>query len=225
MQTSRYLLGLIGAVLLGGARGMAADADGRGATDMGAMDMGTMDTAAMVGHHHHAEHALMVGTRASYVALDLPAVQLVRAADGKPVSLAGEIDDGRPVVLSFMYATCTTVCPLTSQTLAQFQELLGSERAATHLVSITIDPEQDTPARLRDYASRFHAGAGWQHYTGTLAASVTAQRAFGVYRGDKMNHAPVTFLRAAPGKPWRRIDGFITPAQLLEEYHELLAGS
>ncbi|MEX3930193.1 hypothetical protein AB4Y36_40565, partial [Paraburkholderia sp. BR10936] len=39
---------------------------------------------------------------------------------------------------------------------------------------------------------------------------MAAQRAFNVYRGDKMNHTPVAFLRAAPGKPWLRIDGFAT---------------
>ena len=48
------------------------------------------------------------------------------------------------------------------------------------------------------------------------------QQAFGVYRGDKMSHAVVTLLRAAPGQPWRRIDGFLTPDDLLAEYHRLM---
>jgi protein SCO1 len=181
----------------------------------------SMDGMGAMPEHHH--HMLMAGTTSSVVNLDMPDVDLVRASDGRPVSLAREVDDGRPVVLDFMYTTCTAVCPLTSQTLAQFQALLGGERDAAHLVSISIDPEQDTPARLRDYAAKFHAGPGWQHYTGTLAASIAAQRAFGVYRGDKMQHAPATFLRAAPGQPWHRIDGFITPAQLLQEYQQVLA--
>ena len=177
----------------------------------------------MAAHHH--EHMLMAGTMAANVNLSLPGVQLVRAQDERAVSLAGELDDGRPVVLDFIYTTCTTVCPLMSQTMAGFQSRLGVNGTGVHLVSISIDPEQDTPERLRDYARRFHAGPGWQQYTGTLAASVTAQQAFGVYRGDKMRHAPVTFLRAAPGQPWRRIDGFLTPDQLLHEYQQVLAGS
>ena len=41
-------------------------------------------------------------------------------------------------------------------------------------MSISIDPEQDTPVRLREYAHKYHAGPGWQHYTGTLAASRAA---------------------------------------------------
>ena len=175
----------------------------------------------MQGHHH--EHMLMAGTRTSDVTIALPPVGLVRAGDERTVKLADEIDDGKPVVLDFMYTTCSTVCPLTSQTLAQFQSLLGADRERMHLVSISIDPEQDTPARLREYADRFDAGPGWHHYTGTVAASLTAQRAFDVYRGDKMSHSAVTLLRSAPGQPWRRIDGFVNPDRLLYEYRMLLA--
>jgi protein SCO1/2 len=88
-------------------------------------------------------------------------------------------------------------------------------------MSISVDPEQDTPARLRAYARKFGAGPGWQHYTGTVAASLAAQRAFGAYRGDKMSHSPLTLLRAANSMTWRRIDGFVTPDQLLAEYRQL----
>jgi protein SCO1/2 len=145
-----------------------------------------------------------------------PEVRLVRA-DGKAVSFAAEIDDGRPVVMNFIYTSCTSICPLTSQIFEQFQKSLGAKRAAIHLVSISIDPEQDTPAHLREYAAQFDAAPGWDHYTGTLAASQTVQRAFGAYRGDKMSHTPLTLMRAAPGKPWIRFDGFVSAEQMLAE--------
>jgi protein SCO1/2 len=158
----------------------------------------------------------------STVAYVTPPVQLVRD-DGKPVSLQKELDDGRPVVMNFIYTTCSTTCPLSSQIFATFQQQLGPERSSVHMVSISIDPEQDTPPRLRAYAKKFGAGPQWQHYTGTLQASQAAQRAFGAYRGDKMSHTPLTLIRAAPGQPWTRIDGFVTPDQLLQHFHQLLA--
>ena len=151
----------------------------------------------------------------------VPAIQLVRD-DGKVVWLPQEMDDGRPVVLNFIFTTCSSVCPLMSQIFAQFQQKLGADRDKVHLMSISIDPEEDTPARLREYARKFHAGPEWQHYTGTVEASLAAQRAFGIYRGDKMSHAVVTLLRAAPGQPWRRIEGFVTPEELLTEYRHLV---
>ena len=50
-----------------------------------------------------------------------------------------------------------------------------------------------------------------------------AQKAFDVYRGEKMSHTPVTLMRAAPGKPWLRIEGFVTPDELVDDYQKLLA--
>src|SRR5882724_5870259 len=112
--------------------------------------------------------------RVSTFAYQVPAVRMVRD-DGKGVLLSDEMDDGRAVFLNFIFTTCTSVCPLSSKNFSDFEHALGAERARVHLISISIDPEQDTPARLRDYARKFHAGPEWQHYTGTQAASVAGQ--------------------------------------------------
>ena len=170
--------------------------------------------------HEHKVAAGLKVTMADYV---VPDVWLVRD-DGKKVTLPKELADGRPVVLNFIYTTCPGICPVMSQVFSQFQERLGADRDKVHMVSISIDPEQDTPARLRAYAQKFHAGSEWGYYTGTLAASVATQQAFSAYRGDKMSHLPVMLMRAAPGKAWLRIDGYVTPDELLQHYHELLAG-
>jgi protein SCO1/2 len=183
----------------------------------------TTVTAALVGAGFLFTAAAATVSRSS-VSYETPAVTLVRG-DGKNVSLPHELDDGRPVLLNFIFTTCSSTCPLTSRTLEEFQRKLGPEAARLHVMSISIDPEQDTPARLTEYARKFHAGPQWQYYTGTVAASLTAQRAFDVYRGDKMSHTPVTLMRAAPGKSWLRIEGFVTPDELVDDYHKLLASS
>ncbi len=152
----------------------------------------------------------------------LPTVGLVRD-DGRKTSLPAELEDGGPVVLNFIFTSCTTICPVMSQTFAGLQERLGEERGRVHMVSISIDPEQDTPARLADYARRFHAGPQWRFYTGTTEASVAVQRAFNAWGGDKMRHTPLTLVRAAPGRPWVRIDGFASPEELAREVREQVA--
>lgn len=172
-------------------------------------------------HHHQMMDGMRRATR-STADYTLPDVELVRD-DGKMVSLAQELDDGRPVVLDFIYTTCTTICPVMSGVFAQLQDKLGTDRQRVHMVSISIDPEQDTPARLAEYSKKFHAGPQWRHYTGTAQASVAVQRAFGAYRGDKMDHTPITFLRAAPGRRWVRIDGFASSDELARELHEMVA--
>ncbi len=175
-------------------------------------------------NHEHCAAAASSLKRARRSTADyvLPNVKLVRD-DGKEVSLAEELDDGRAVALQFIFTTCTTICPVMTQTFARLQEKLGDDRGRVHLVSISIDPEQDTPARLREYARKVHAGPQWRYYTGTVQASVDVQRAFNAYLGDKMNHSPATFLRAAPGLPWVRIDGFASADELARELHDLVA--
>jgi protein SCO1/2 len=165
--------------------------------------------------------ALKRATRSS-TELKVPDVTLVRD-DGKTVSLPAELNDGLPVALNFVFTSCPTICPVMSQAFAQLQEKLGERDEKVHLVSISLDPEYDTPARLLEYAKKFHAGARWHFYTGTVEASRTAQRAFESARGDKMDHTPVTFLRAGTGDRWVRIDGFATPDELATELRQLVA--
>jgi protein SCO1 len=172
----------------------------------------------------HAAHRLMVAdsnVRRNLVNYQVPAVGLLRD-DGAEVVLSDELKDDRPVVMNFIYTTCTTICPMGSQIFSLLQERLGQDRNKVHLVSISIDPEVDTPAKLRAYARRFHAGSEWQHYTGSLAASVQAQRAFNVFQGGKMNHSPVVLVRPKPGADWVRYDGFATADDLLAELKDSL---
>src|ERR1700730_6855554 len=100
----------------------------------------------------------------NYVA---PDVALVRS-DGARVNFAHELDDGRPVLLDFIYTSCTTICPVMSQTFAEMQKRLGSDATKVKMISVSIDPEEDTPSRLTEYAERYRAGGQWNFYTGTV---------------------------------------------------------
>lgn len=157
--------------------------------------------------------ALVFSLTAQSADYRVPDVRLVRD-DGKAVLLAAELADARPVYLNFIFTSCQAICPASSQTFAQLQKRLAKTGKRAHLVSVSIDPDYDTPARLREYAARFHAGKGWQHYTGSLADSVAVQKAFDAWRGDKMNHEPVTFFRARPGAEWERLEGFLSAEEL-----------
>ena len=149
----------------------------------------------------------------------MPSVVLV-GADGRARPAAQALDDGRPTVLTFMYSSCATVCPLVNQTMLEFERQLGAERPRVNTVSITIDPTHDTVQRLADHARR--TGAGGAFYTGDPAASEAVQRAFNAWRGgDKMNHTPVFLLKARGSATWTRVDGLVTPRDLLQIYRGL----
>ncbi|HKG15755.1 MAG TPA: SCO family protein, partial [Pyrinomonadaceae bacterium] len=156
-------------------------------------------------------------TSASY---DVPDVTLVDM-NGARVQLATALAYDGPVFLQFIFTTCPTICPVMSGTLSSAQEKLGADAARARMISISIDPEQDTPERLREYARKFKAGPHWTFLTGDLEKIVAVQKSFDAYRGNKMRHEPLTFMRAATGKPWLRLDGLLSATQLLDEYRRL----
>lgn len=145
----------------------------------------------------------------------LPALRL-RRADGKVLSLTDALADGRPVVMTFMYGSCATVCPITNQTLVVFEQALGPELARVNVVSISIDPDHDSVRRLAEHARR--TGARGSFFTGDPAASEAVQRAFDAWRGDKANHQPVFLLSADPQRQWVRLDGLVLPDRLMVEF-------
>lgn len=172
-------------------------------------------------HHHHAMPAEQDGYVRSQGNYAIPDVKLVDA-DGVGVPLRSELaDENKPVILNFIFTTCGAICPVMSATFSQLQDALGAERDAVRMVSISIDPEQDTPAALKAYAGKYGAGPQWQMLTGSLGDSIAVQRAFDVYRGDKMSHQPATFLRAGHGQPWVRLDGFASAEDILREVRRL----
>jgi protein SCO1/2 len=126
------------------------------------------------------------------------------------------------VMLNFIFTSCTTICPVMTSTFREVERQLGPDREQVQLVSISIDPEYDTPARLAEYARVRGAGEPWVFLTGDLASIRRTQTAFDAYRGNKMNHVPLTFLRAAPDEPWLRIDGFAAASDIMREYRGLL---
>jgi protein SCO1 len=157
----------------------------------------------------------------SEVSVEIPDVTLVRT-DGTRLSLRKILSDGRPVMAQFIFSTCPTICPVMSAVFATVREELGPERKNLRMVSFTIDPEHDTPEVLGEYARLFGADEEWFFLTGSFADMTTVQRAFGAYDGNKMNHAPYTFMRKSPGSPWVRVDEIMSAEDLGREAREML---
>jgi protein SCO1 len=191
------------------------------------LGLAPLPTSVIAHSAHHDHHQAMSGVQDGYVrtlaTYTIPDVKMLDA-DGATVPLRSRLaSENKLVILNFIFTSCTAICPVASATFAQVQAALGPEREAMRMLSISIDPEQDTPAALKAYAGKFGAGRQWQMLTGSLNDSIAVQRAFGVYRGDKMNHQPATFLRANPGQPWVRLDGFASASDIVREYRQLRA--
>ena len=217
VKSALYALGVLVSLGLQAVRAEAPAPAGESAQHEHGSEHGHHDHDA---HQHHAAGA--PGATRLVASYTVPEVTLTDQK-GQAVSLRAVVDADRPVMLNFFFTSCTAICPVMTATLAKAQRELGADSDKIRMVSISIDPEHDTPAVLAEYATRFDAGPQWHFLTGRLEDSIAVQRAFEAYRGDKMDHTPATFLRAAPGRPWVRIDGFATSDELAREFHELVA--
>lgn len=142
-------------------------------------------------------------------------------ADGRPVRLRELLATDDPVMMNFVFTTCGTICPVMVKVFADVPVRLGAQAKNLRMISISIDPDNDTPAQLKSYARNFGAGERWKFLTGRVQDIKTVQLAFDSYRGDKMNHEPLTLMRHASGKLWVRIDGFANPDELVREYRKV----
>jgi protein SCO1/2 len=111
-----------------------------------------------------------------------------------------------------------------SATFEQVQKQLAGDSDKVTMVSVSIDPEQDTPDALASYAKRFDAGPQWVFLTGSLEDSIQVQQAFNAYRGEKDNHAPLTLVRTGRDAKWTRFDGFANAGDLVSELRVAIGG-
>ena len=173
------------------------------------------------GGSNHEHHAVATGVKREQATYTVPDVTMTNQ-NGQKVSLPKLLNSDQPVMLNFIFTSCTAICPAMSATFASVQKRLGSDSEKVHMISVSIDPEYDTPDALKAYAQRFKAGPQWAFLTGSQDDSIAVQKAFDADRGDKMNHAPLTLIRATRDSQWIRYDGFATAAELTEELHNAL---
>jgi len=157
-----------------------------------------------------------------------PAPELsLTTQDGQPLSLK-ELH-GKVVAVTFIYASCTDTCPLLTAKMAGLQAALGADFGPkVFFLSITVDPERDTPAVLQRYAQSHGVNlAGWAFLTGTPAEIRQVARRYGIYykktpRGD-VDHTFLTSLVDQSGTLRVQYIGVrFNPDELLRDLQTLL---
>jgi protein SCO1/2 len=90
---------------------------------------------------------------------------------------------GKVVAVTFIFTSCTDACPLLTAKMVQAQDELGADFATRiAFISITVDPERDTPAVLKQYAQNFGANlAGWAFLTSTPEGIRDVTRRYGIF--------------------------------------------
>ncbi|HKO58181.1 MAG TPA: SCO family protein [Thermoanaerobaculia bacterium] len=112
--------------------------------------------------------------------------------NGRRVDLYQDLMKGKTVVINSFFASCTASCAMMSRTFLYLQDKLGDRVGQdVTLVSITVDPEHDTPEKLKSYAQRIGAKQGWYLLTGTRAEVDAALRKLGQYTEVREGHVNI----------------------------------
>ena len=129
--------------------------------------------------------------------------------DGTTVHFYDDVIKGKSVVIDLIYTHCVDSCPLETARLAQVQKLLG-DRVGKDIFfySISIDPANDTPAVLKEYAEKYHIGPGWTFLTGKKEDIDRISKKIGLYSQpdprDRDGHTPSVLLGNEPTGQWMR---------------------
>jgi protein SCO1/2 len=133
------------------------------------------------------------------------------------VRFYSDVLKGKTVVVNAFFTTCTSVCPPMNRNMEKIQEALGDRVGKdVFLVSISVDPETDTPARLKEYAQKFHAKPGWTFLTGKKENVDWALYKVGQYVESKDDHTTVIIVGNEATGLWKKAFGMAKPEELIQ---------
>jgi protein SCO1/2 len=137
--------------------------------------------------------------------------------DGKTVHFYNDVMKDKVVVINCFFATCKGSCLPMNRNFENIQQGLGSRVGKdVFLVSITVDPEMDTPAQLKRYAEKLHAGPGWLFLTGSKANVDFIHKKLGQYVEDKQDHANIVIIGNERTGLWKKAFGLAPAAEIVK---------
>jgi protein SCO1/2 len=125
--------------------------------------------------------------------------------NGHQVRFTSDVLGQRPALISFIYTSCTTTCPLVGATVAAVTEHLEADLADLAVVSISIDPEYDTPARLLAWREQYGDLPRWTLLTGPKREINELLRAFGTYSANLEEHSEILLVGPNAAGQWTRM--------------------
>lgn len=146
----------------------------------------------------------------------IPDVLLVNQ-DSHPVRFRDQVAGSGPLVVTFIYTTCTTVCPVTATGFANLQARLGPDTSRVRLVAVSIDPEHDTPKAMKDYLRQFRAMPGWDFFAGSREDIHRIRREFDLHVPGHGPLMPSCYLRSPKDGKWVRLSGLLPASEFVAE--------
>jgi protein SCO1 len=148
----------------------------------------------------------------------------VQDQTGQTLNFHDDLVKGNLVAVNFVFTSCKAICPQLGATSAALsRELAKKNDPRYRVISVSIDPGNDTPERLREWSAHFGAAPGWTLVTGKQRDIDTLLHALQVYSADKDLHSGAFLLGNAGADTWKRVAGGASLAVLADAMGALAA--
>jgi protein SCO1/2 len=142
----------------------------------------------------------------------------VLTQDREEVNFYTDVLKDNVVLINTIYINCPTISPTQSAVLSDLQTKLRDYMGRDiFFVSITVDPDRDTPEAFKEYASQFNAQKGWIFLTGKKENVDWILYKLGEYREDITTHSDIFILGNVKRNHWKRVRPYLPLGYLAEE--------
>jgi protein SCO1/2 len=151
--------------------------------------------------------------QAAPVALSVPDIEVVNQ-EGQHLRFNSQVVDGRIAIVTGFFTTCSSMCPITQEKLSQVAKLLGPRLGKeVVIVSVSVDAENDTPARMKDWGEKFHIGPGWTLLSGKRAEVDALLKSLGLFVELRQRHQSALMV-GSTATGWVRISSWTSSEKL-----------
>jgi cytochrome oxidase Cu insertion factor (SCO1/SenC/PrrC family) len=144
--------------------------------------------------------------------------------DNQPMRFYEDLLKGKTVLINFMLTHCTGACSPMTANLAKVQKYLGEHVGKeVVMISISVDPEHDTPDALKRYAEGFKIQPGWYFLTGTKENVDGVLSKLGGYTDDPQKHSTVLIIGDEATGQWMKVPALAKPSEIADAVAKILA--
>ncbi len=128
--------------------------------------------------------------------------------NGEKMRLYTDLLKDKVVVINFFFATCQGTCLPMNRNMQKVQDIFGDRLGKdAYIISISVDPTVDTPARLKEYAGKISARPGWYFITGDKANVEFALKKLGQYVENREDHTNIILVGNERTGLWKKAFG------------------
>ena len=149
-------------------------------------------------------------------------VELVNQ-NGEKMRFYHDLLQGHTVIINSFFATCQASCLPITRNLEKVQEALGDRLGKdARIISISVDPDVDTPPELKAFSKKFHARPGWYFLTGSKENVAFVLKKLGQYVEDKNDHYNIVIIGNERTGLWKKAFGLAKSEELIKVVDSVL---